>query len=320
LNCPTCRFQFIQIHTDQDDASSDGGEYLPSSEGEEDIEVDTNASEFVNFPGDDIFVPDWDDIESSLIVHSAFEDQEGEEEEEIWMDNHDPEYDDLSVEGGNSDLEYMGEEYEDAELDPVIEEGEDAEDSFFDSCLGEDPDIDPFRFGFHQVIEPEPEFDPAYQDDSWDPPEFTTAEEYRSYEPSDEMGYEAQDAYFDDELAVEETFEDEPLGYEPDFDLANEAEYDLNCIDDVLGESGDNHPAGELISDSEQEKSEVELGLTNGESNAYSARTKFKDPVCFSLSLPRQLKLSLCNLLSESQPRMLIPPERLFITPTTCHS
>ena len=289
LNCPTCRFQFIQIHTDQDDASSDGGEYLPSSEGEEDIEVDASASEFVNFPGDDIFVPDWDDIDSSLIVDPELEGHEG--EEEIWMDNHDPEYDDLSVEGRNSDLEYMEEEYEDSELDPVIEEGEDVEDSFFDSCLGEDPDIDPFRFGFHQVMEPEPEFDPAYQDDSWDPPEFTTAEEYESYEPSDEMEYEAQDRYSDNELAVDEMFEDEALQYEPDFDLANEAEYDLNCIDDVLGELGDNHP--ELISDSEQEELEVELGLTDGESNAYSARTKFKDPVCFSLSLSSQLNLSL---------------------------
>jgi len=297
LNCPTCRFQFIQIHTDQDDASSDGGEYLPSSEGEEDIEVDANASEFVNFPGNDIFVPEWDEIDPSPIVDPGLEghEEEGEEEEEVWMDNHDPEYDDISVEGGNSDLEYMEEEYEDLELDPVIEEGEDVGNLLFDSCLEEDPDIDPFRFGFHQVIEPEPDFDPAYQDDSWDPPEFNTAEEYESYEPSNEMEYEAQDGYFDNELAVEETFEDEALQYEPDFDLANEAEYDLNCIDDFLGELGHNHPVGELISDSEQEELEVELSLTNGESNesnAYSARTKLKDPVCSSLSLSRQLKLT----------------------------
>lgn len=231
------------------------------------------------FPGDDLFVPDWNEFDSSPVVDPELEGLEG--EEEVWMDNHDPEYDDISVEGGYSDLEYMEEGYGDSELDPTIEEGEDVEDSLFDSCLEEEQDGEPFRFGFHQAIEPEPEFDPAYQD-SWDPPEFNTAEEYESYEPSDEMEYEAQDEYSDNELAVDETYEDEALQYESDSDLANEAEYDLNCIDDVLGELGDNHPVGELISDSEQEELEVELGLTDGESNAHSAgRTKF-DSVCFS--------------------------------------
>jgi len=292
LNCPTCRFQFIQINTYQDDASSDGGEYLPSSEGEdieiegEDIEIDANASEFVNSPGNGL-VPDWEDelnVNSGPFIDPELE---GHEEEEAWMDDYDPEYGDIGVEEGDLDLGYMEAGFEDPDFDPITEEGEegeDVEDSNFDSCLEEeDPDIDAFRLGFDQVIEPE--FDPAFQDDSWDAPEFNTAEEDESFDSPEfntveecesyvspaRMEHEAQDEDFDHELAVNETFEDEELELqrESDFDPENEAEYELGCIDDVLGEFGDN-PVGELISDSEQEELEVELGLTDGESNASS--------------------------------------------------
>lgn len=290
LNCPTCRFQFIQINTYQDDASSDGGEYLPSSEGEdieiegEDIEIDANASEFVNSPGNGLVVPDWEDelnVNSGPFIDPELE---GHEEEEAWMDDYDPEYGDIGVEEGDLDLGYMEAGFEDPDFDPITEEGEDVEDSNFDSCLEEeDPDIDAFRLGFDQVIEPE--FDPAFQDDSWDAPEFNTVEEDESFDSPEfntveecgsyvspaRMEHEAQDEDFDHELAVNETFEDEELELqrESDFDPENEAEYELGCIDDVLGEFGDN-PVGELISDSEQEELEVELGLTDGESNASS--------------------------------------------------
>jgi hypothetical protein len=64
-NCPTCRFQFMPFDNGfGDDASSDGGEYIPPSEGDEDFDLD------YDYPDSD----DWDyeeDFEVALYAREA---------------------------------------------------------------------------------------------------------------------------------------------------------------------------------------------------------------------------------------------------------
>lgn len=92
-NCPTCRSQFVPIDvipsflSGEDDASSDGGEYIPPPEGDEDNDfdfdyaVDYLSSEAEHWEQDD----DDDGLEPIPLVYSNFEEDIAEmNDEEMW--------------------------------------------------------------------------------------------------------------------------------------------------------------------------------------------------------------------------------------------
>ncbi|KAF5363304.1 hypothetical protein D9756_000670 [Leucocoprinus leucothites] len=298
LSCPTCRSRFIQINTYQDDASSDGGEYLPSSEGEDDIEVDADLFEVADLPSEDrydLYQPDWeDDIESAPVVDPEIEEREAMMEDgAAWMYDYDPEYDDVGVEDGSEDVDFNSEMVEgilDPEFEPMIEDAGEAD---FDPCLQEaDPDVGSLDPGFVDEGAGSGFDSIAVEDGIWEPPGFGPAEEEEppEFDPIDgepwdppdfdltEMEGEANDEDFDPGLTMDQTSEDftddpglplEELGYEPDSDPVFEGDYAPDYMDEARLE--EIYTIDDSLSDSEQEALEVELGLTDGESNTSSS-------------------------------------------------
>ncbi|KXN83673.1 hypothetical protein AN958_00814 [Leucoagaricus sp. SymC.cos] len=120
INCPTCRSQFIPASIllstpfGEDDGSSDGGEYLPPSEGEEDIDIDVDYSEPDFWHPDDMYESE---LESIPLVHEEFEEREAMMEDEgAWTVDYDPEYEDAA------EVE-IAEDMDPSEIDPAFDLG-----------------------------------------------------------------------------------------------------------------------------------------------------------------------------------------------------
>lgn len=153
-----------------DDGSSDGGEYLPPSEGEEDLDIDVDYSE------PDHWAPDFEDYEDDLdpipIVHGENAELElPMEDEGIWGSEYDPDLMDEveepdsnpEVVGGVDEFDYEPDSEYDPELMGEMEEpsydpdftGEEAvEELDYDPDFMEEPDCDPECFAEGPANEP----------------------------------------------------------------------------------------------------------------------------------------------------------------------
>lgn len=134
-NCPTCRSQFvpssIALHNPygDDDASSDGGEYLPTSEGDEDIDFDYSESEYWAREIEDDY--DYDsELESIPLVHEEIDERDALMEDED-MREHEYDGEEEVVGGVEEEVEEREDEHlnhhdEDAviELDPFTDSEE----------------------------------------------------------------------------------------------------------------------------------------------------------------------------------------------------
>ncbi|KAF7776690.1 hypothetical protein Agabi119p4_5083 [Agaricus bisporus var. burnettii] len=238
-NCPTCRFQFMPPDmVFGDDGSSDGGEYIPPSEGDEDFDLDFDYAESEFWATEDYE----DDLAISTI--SPEENMRREAMMQLWDDEDDASIADEVQE--SDDHEVFGEMEEfDYDQDP-IETAQEVSDPL-EGEMAQEPEHDPFPC-FDPVDELQ--HDPDYTPDDVDVPDEIEALGLEDDGCSDSMDpnlggevdwggdYTPDDVNIRDEIEALNAFEADGCSDSIDPNLEGEVEWGSTVED--LGDSSFN--------------------------------------------------------------------------------